>query len=388
MDPLQIATLSYAITIILNCTCAALFFYFNPIKKEKELAVTIQYFMVLFATTTVAYIVFLGEIWTSKTLSIIIANLLFTIGFYSIRYAFLWRKGIKKHLYQDKFFYLHVSLFIFIQTYFFHIVEDNLNYRIAFGLFNYIAILLSCLPAIAKNPLSLSYGEKVTMSAIAISALLLTSALFIHLFELHTFVYQTSLMIVQSITALFFLGAFQTLLLSDISDLHYKNSITDQLTGLYNRRFFITQANKILKSAQRHDFPIALIMCDLDHFKKINDRYGHDVGDKVLQSFSKLLTTIIRETDTLSRYGGEEFAILLPQTSEQGATILAERMRNETEKMTILTNQRKIKFTASFGIAAINEKVSFEEGLKASDSALYQAKAFGRNRVCIYQPTD
>ncbi len=387
MDPLQIATLSYAITIILNCTCAALFFYFNPVKKQQNLSVTIQYFMVLFAATAVAYLVFLGEIWSSRVFSIITANLLFITGFYSIRYAFLWRKGFKKHLYQDKFFYAHACIFVFIQTYFFYLVDDNLNYRIIFGLFNYIAILIACLPVIPKNNLTLSYGEKVAISAIIISALLLASALFIHLFELNIFIYQTSLMVVQGITALFFLGAFQTLLLSDINELHYKNSITDQLTGLYNRRFFIEQANKILKSAQRHDFPISLIMCDIDHFKKINDRYGHNVGDKVLQNFSKLLTTIIRETDTLSRYGGEEFAILLPQTPIQGAAILAERMRSETEKMTILTDQKKIKFTASFGIAAINQKEYFDEGLKASDDALYKAKALGRNKVCIYQAT-
>ncbi len=383
MEPLQIATLSYAITIILNCTCAALFFYFNPIKKEKNLSVTIQYFMMLFTATAIAYLIFLGEIWSNRTFSIISANLLFITGFYSIRYAFLWRKGFQQHLYQDKYFYIHASIFAFIQTYFFHIVEDNLNHRIIFGLINYIAILAYCLPIIAKNSLQYTYGEKVALSGILVSILLLASALFIHLFALDIFIYQTSLMVVQGITVLFFLGAFQTLLLSDISELHYKNSITDQLTGLYNRRFFIEQATKILKSAQRHDFPISLIMCDIDHFKAINDCYGHDMGDKVLQSFSQLLTTIVRETDTLSRYGGEEFAILLPQTSIEGAAILAERMRKKTEQMTILTEQRKIKFTASFGIAAVNENEPFEQGLKASDKALYKAKAQGRNQIAI-----
>jgi len=384
MDPLQIATLSYAITIILNCTCAALFFYFNPIKKEKNLSVTIQYFMVLFIATAVAYLIFLGEIWSNKFFSIITSNLLFLIGFYSIRYAFLWRKGFKKHLYQDKFFYAHAFLFILIQSYFFYFINDNLNHRIIFGLFNYIVILIASLPTIPKQSSHLTYGEKVAISGIIVSALLLAAALFIHLFELNIFIYQTSLMIVQGITALFFLGAFQTLLLSDISELHYQNSITDQLTGLYNRRFFIEQANKILKSAQRHDFPITLIMCDIDHFKKINDQYGHATGDKVLQKFTQLLTSIVRETDILSRYGGEEFAILLPQTSVKGAKILAERMRKETQKMTIIAEQKKIKFTASFGISAVNEYDNFDESLKASDNALYKAKELGRNQICIY----
>jgi len=381
MDPLKIANLAYAITIILNCACAAMFFHFNPIKKEKNLAITIKYFLMLYLATAAAYLVFLGEIWANKTLSIFLSNLLFMIGFYSIRYAFLWRTGHNKHLYHNYFVLLHIAIFVFIQVYILHILYDILNYRIIFALCNYIIILASCISIIPKQKEQKSYGEKVAISAIIIAMVLLLIALIIHLFTFNTFIYQTALMIVQGLIALCFLGAFQTLLLSDVSDLHYENSITDPLTGLYNRRYFIQQASSALKTARRHEFPISLIMCDIDYFKKINDQFGHDSGDKALQSFSNLLTKMVRDGDTLSRYGGEEFAILLPQTSLKGALTLAERMRHETEQMLIPTAQETIKFTASFGVTSISAPTDFEMSLKIVDEAMYKAKELGRNRV-------
>jgi diguanylate cyclase (GGDEF)-like protein len=381
MDPLKIANLAYAITIILNCTCAAMFFHFNPIKKEKNLAITIKYFLMLYLATAAAYLVFLGEIWSNKTLSIFLSNLLFMIGFYSIRYAFLWRTGYKKHLYQNPLVLIHTVIFVFIQVYILHIVYDILNYRIIFALVNYIIILASCINIIPKQKKQKSYGEKVAISAIIIAISLLLIALIIHVFTFNIFIYQTALMIAQGLIALCFLGAFQTLLLSDVSNLHYENSITDPLTGLYNRRYFMQQASSALKTARRHEFPISLIMCDIDYFKKINDKFGHDSGDKALQSFSNLLTNRVRDGDTLSRYGGEEFAILLPQTSLDGALVLAERMRHETEQMSIKTPTDTIKFTASFGVTSISAPADFEMSLKIVDDAMYKAKKLGRNRV-------
>jgi len=381
MDPLKIANLAYAVSIILNCSCAALFFHFNPIKQEKNLAITIKYFSILYLATAAAYLIFLGEIWSNKFISIFSSNLLFMIGFYSVRYAFLWRKGQQKHLYQSKWVLLHISLFVFIQSYILHIVNDIYNYRIIFGLANYLFVLLSCISIIPKQVNTVTYGEKVAISSISMASILLFIALIIHLFSFDAFIYQTSLMIVQGLIALCFLGAFQTLLLSDVSNLHYENSITDPLTGLYNRRYFTEQANKALKTASRHEFPISLIMCDIDFFKKINDNFGHDIGDNALQKFSDLLKSLIREGDTLSRYGGEEFAILLPQTSLDGAIILAERMREETERMALSPQQGELKFTASFGVTAISHPSDFETSLKAVDKAMYKAKELGRNQV-------
>lgn len=388
MDPLKIANLAYAVTIILNCSAAALFFHFNPIKKEKDLAISIKYFLVLYVATAAAYLIFLGEIWSNKFISIFSSNLLFMIGFYSVRYAFLWRRGNKIHLYQNKLVLLHIITFVFIQAYVFHIIYDILNYRIMFALINYIGILLSCILVIPKQKNIKTYGEKVAISGIVIASVLLALALIVHLFPLDAFIYQTTLMIAQGLIALCFLGAFQTLLLSDISDLHYTNSITDPLTQLYNRRYFIQQANKALITARRHDFPIALIMCDIDHFKKTNDKFGHNMGDKALQNFSHLLKSLIREGDTLSRYGGEEFTILLPQTTLEGALILAERMREKTEQISISSPLGEIKFTASFGVTAITSPINFEDSLKAVDKAMYKAKELGRNQVQTNDITD
>ncbi len=159
----------------------------------------------------------------------------------------------------------------------------------------------------------------------------------------------------------------------------------DPLTGLNNRRAFFDQGNRIVKQASRFNHPISVIMADLDHFKNINDTYGHTVGDKVLQSISKLLQHTIREIDIVARMGGEEFAFVLPETDSDEAVNLAERLRLETEKASVAHKESTIKITASFGVyscSATDE--TLESMLTKADDAMYIAKKKGRNQVKKY----
>lgn len=132
-------------------------------------------------------------------------------------------------------------------------------------------------------------------------------------------------------------------------------------------------------------FPISIIITDIDHFKQVNDIYGHQVGDKVLSEFAGVISSTIRDSDIAARYGGEEFITLLPQTCSEGAQILAERMRKETEKMrfTDITDCQPI--TASFGVVTFKDGESIEQQINDADKALYEAKSLGRNRVVVSQ---
>lgn len=157
---------------------------------------------------------------------------------------------------------------------------------------------------------------------------------------------------------------------------------TDALTGLANRRAFDEAAEQEVQRARRYNTPLALVMADLDHFKAINDRHGHHVGDQVLQHFAHILSASVRNLDLVGRWGGEEFAILMPGTDLEEAVQAAERMRQAVLKAAPPLDDSDCAYTASFGIAAFRvETPTMISLLGRADAALYRAKESGRNRV-------
>jgi diguanylate cyclase (GGDEF)-like protein len=154
---------------------------------------------------------------------------------------------------------------------------------------------------------------------------------------------------------------------------------TDELTSLHNRRSFNESFTLALSAARRHNHPLSLISIDLDHFKAVNDTFGHSVGDLVLQEFADLLRYMVRAEDIASRWGGEEFIILLPDTTEDAAFILAERIRSTFEKQS--SSATPLAITASFGVAQMQNGDSEDDLIRRVDNALYTAKNDGRNRV-------
>ncbi len=172
---------------------------------------------------------------------------------------------------------------------------------------------------------------------------------------------------------------------------HYRAlSSIDPLTGVLNRREFNKRAQYEIEMAWRYGRPFSLMMIDLDHFKKINDLYGHGGGDTVLKEFCNTCYRTIRAIDILARVGGEEFAILLPETNARQAYELAERIRIAVSKLSIPVNGAEASVTVSIGIvewSSAHQK-EIEKVLADADSALYQAKSSGRNRSIISTPVD
>jgi diguanylate cyclase (GGDEF)-like protein len=153
----------------------------------------------------------------------------------------------------------------------------------------------------------------------------------------------------------------------------------DPLTDLANRRYFAERAAEALSLALRKNEPVSLIMTDIDHFKRVNDRFGHDKGDLVLKKYADLMQKNTRHEDLVARFGGEEFIILLPFTDTKHATDLAERIRTKLEQADFLENGYRV--TASFGVAEYLAGEDIETTIKRSDQALYTAKDTGRNRI-------
>jgi two-component system cell cycle response regulator len=167
----------------------------------------------------------------------------------------------------------------------------------------------------------------------------------------------------------------------------YQQAICDPLTGLLNRTYFQHELSKFISISSRHQHTFAVIMLDIDFFKKVNDTYGHDVGDNVLKMVAKILTRNTRGHDITARFGGEEFIILLPETSLNGAVAVAERIKMAVESFNFEPLGCQHCITVSIGIGAFpTTAMATEELLKCADDALYQAKASGRNCVCIARP--
>lgn len=182
-------------------------------------------------------------------------------------------------------------------------------------------------------------------------------------------------------------------LFSEIS--RYKAlSLTDHLTGLYNKRYFLMRLQEEISRAKRYGQELSLIFCDLDHFKRVNDNYGHSSGDKVLRTVGGVLAggmgdikvvSRLRKSDIVARYGGEEFVVILPETTPENAKTAAEKVRRIIEVEEISVDGTAVRVTMSFGVAGVSEEVNnVDDLIRRADHAMYRAKQNGRNRVEVY----
>jgi diguanylate cyclase (GGDEF)-like protein/PAS domain S-box-containing protein len=163
-----------------------------------------------------------------------------------------------------------------------------------------------------------------------------------------------------------------------------KLAITDSLTGLYNRRFFFAFAENEIERTKRYNKNLSIIMVDIDHFKDVNDRFGHLIGDQVLKEISDICLSILRKVDVMCRYGGEEFVVLLPETEESDAAHAAERMCTAISTSRLKTEKGNVSVTVSIGVTELDKSHgALEKLLATADKALYTAKEAGRNRVHV-----
>lgn len=164
-------------------------------------------------------------------------------------------------------------------------------------------------------------------------------------------------------------------------------AITDGLTGVFNHRHFYNKLNEEFERAKRYNSHLSLIMLDLDFFKKVNDKYGHVVGDSVLVEMTQIVMSNIRKNDIFARYGGEEFVLLLPHTNKIGAMQEAERIRKSIESHHFANIEKRGEITLSMGVVTYPDKFinNPEDMVKFADAALYEAKRKGRNRSIFYE---
>lgn len=163
-------------------------------------------------------------------------------------------------------------------------------------------------------------------------------------------------------------------------------SRTDELTGLPNRRDMLRTIDNEIQRVTRSKKPFCFIFIDIDHFKNVNDTYGHACGDEVLKHVSATIRNLLRKYDVLARYGGEEFLTLLPETDLEGAKIVAERFRKTIENTTVIFGKLSIKVTITLGVAQYDHALGADKSIQMADRALYEGKETGRNKVIVWKP--
>ncbi|PLW83603.1 hypothetical protein CWI75_04430 [Kineobactrum sediminis] len=196
------------------------------------------------------------------------------------------------------------------------------------------------------------------------------------LYNLVNFAFMPSFFVAIGVTIIF-------LLATDLATRLRLQATTDQLTDVANRRGFLIAAGVLLAGAQREGRPLTLVLADIDFFKRINDRYGHTIGDHVLAHFAETLRGCVRQQDTIGRIGGEEFAVIMGGASAVDARQMISRIRKAMLEQPLLEGQQRISITASFGIAEWQDDGSIEELMTRADAALYHAKDTGRDGFTV-----
>jgi diguanylate cyclase (GGDEF)-like protein len=158
-------------------------------------------------------------------------------------------------------------------------------------------------------------------------------------------------------------------------------AMTDPLTGLANRRHMIAKIEEEIVRFKRNKTIFSFILCDIDNFKAINDQYGHEQGDYILKVIAESMKSTIREQDIVSRWGGEEFLLLLTETDKEGASVAAEKLRSKIEALEIVCNEKRVKVTMTFGVAVFSQEDGIDSTIKKADDALYLGKGKGKNCV-------
>ena len=374
--------LPYALGSIALAVIAAGFILLNPMAKSKRATVITGYFAGYFLFTCTTGLVFLFQSTFPLVVSVVLINACQLIALYCVKYGLLWRRGHTEHLIGNQDAKFHLVLFVVSQVLLASTLEPSQGWRVLNYSINSLAILIFCLPLINLNrTMVATTGEKYAKLSMALLMVTYAVTPSVFLFASSKGEYMVWLMLLHLIGVFAIFGGFQSLLNADAYGEQYQMSIRDTLTGIYNRRYFFQQVKEVA-AMQQAESVNSVILADIDKFKEINEDFGHDIGDAVLTNFAHLLTDLTGNMGLVSRFAGEEFAILLRHQSLQAAIQFAEQLRHACQSIEVPTRKGPIKITASFGVAEIWDMPEIDQTIKLADSALLAAKSAGRNRVC------
>jgi diguanylate cyclase (GGDEF)-like protein len=310
------------------------------------------------------------------------------ISSWSIYYGVLWRIGEDSHVYQNKWFWGNLALWLVIisiseviyrgDAYTAHLITSGIGSMNLMIL--YYKSIRKIRMASGQNP-----GEKILTTSLIVKFILVVITFFIFAITGDHNLHLTTVALITNINVVLQIGSIYSMFLFDNINMHKEEASTDFLTGIYNRRAFMSKVDEIVDAGVNKHKPGVIVVCDIDNFKVINDTYGHDAGDIVIQTMATTFKNMLRRDDVCARMGGEEFALYLSDTNETYAITAIERIRLHLQNLTVNAQGMDINFTASFGYASISEDNSLGRTLRNADKAMYVAKDTGRNKACLYK---
>lgn len=380
MDAMIFAQASYAVVVILLTVISAVLLLNSPLSRTSDNKNTILYFTGFFIATGLGFLSFLFKPLFNEYLSVAITNFMFLVNVYCIRFGLMWRQGQKLHLHKVLNVWIHMAIFVSSQVWSLHYLADSMWFRVANVSANAILVLIGCLLLIRNKETTNGQGEQIATAAhvFVITCYVLMPILYIAVNN--DFYFKTLVLVIQVISVVSFMGGLLCLLMSDVIEQHYQHSIKDPLTNIFNRRYFFQTIREMSDNSLELSTN-SVVLCDIDKFKRINDKYGHDIGDVVLTQFANLLNDKIGGQGIVARYGGEEFTILMFHRSLPQAITLADELRKDCQDMKVNTSAGEINLTASFGVSEVWDLADIDLALKLADDALLRAKASGRNQV-------
>lgn len=381
MDAIVFGQLTYLIVVVIITVIASAFMLYSPVAKTAQAQVVISYFSAFFFLTCFAFLFFMARPFINEGLSVLLTNIFLISSLYALKHGLMWRKGYFMHLHKDQQALSHVGFFVLAQMLLFFAMENSQIWRMVNHSINGIVILVMLFPLIklgeADND---TFGEKALASGLMFSVCGFAASPLIYQFTPSYFHFISLILAMQVIGVVIMLGGLNSLMLSDTINRHYESSIRDPLTGIYNRRYFFEEVKEVA-AMQKNDDINSVIICDIDHFKRINEEYGHDVGDTVIANVAHILTDLTAKMGTVSRFGGEQFTVLLRHHSLRDAIVFAEQLREAVEAIEVPTSKGMINITASFGVAEVWDLPDIDLTIKLANQALLQAKENGRNQV-------
>lgn len=369
----------YFVLLVVLSTTAYAFFYFIPTSKLERSDQSVPYFSFFYLLNALGFSQFLID---DSSLAAALGNAFFVLSVHSLIFG-LKLRTMEVNSPHYRVLAVVNAFLVFLFTWGTLNLESNPRiFRICTISLNmgllYVYGFYICLN---KNVESIR--TKTLRVTLLISAVLISLSWVPLYFTGDDVLHLRSVFASLTIILFVLFGGLLSLLMSDIIHFYYKNSITDSLSGLYNRRHFTEVGREMLYSAKRHQFPVCCVLCDIDYFKSINDTHGHDVGDDIIVKVAKLLQKSARPRDLVARIGGEEYAIMLDNTDLAGAVEFAERARVNIKKIKSRGVNAPVSVTASFGVYEASQGTILA-ALKHADIALYRAKNNGRDQVATH----
>ncbi len=377
---LDFSTGLFLLTLLINSTIACLFLFLIPSDNDRYQLNALRYFRGYFVFSCLGYFAIATRLYWPVEVSVVISNGLFLTAMYCVVFGLLWRSQKRYHLYKHPAL-IHIGLLMLVQGVLSHYYPDKPVIRIVLVYINVSAVLLYALSLFYRMPKTSVFGEKLLSLALTI-AVTCELVLPIAFFATNDFqVFLSLLLVMQNLLVMLLFGSIFYIMFFDSLLMYKQSASVDPTTGLYNRRYFFEQANMFIHAAERHEFPISIIVCEVDHFTSLNDKYGYFAGDEIVHQVARIIVHQTRNEDLVARYGDKDFVILLPQTRLNGALLIAERMRQGIETSLFFHEDKGIKLTASFGVTFIDTQRDIADSLLAADQALREAKAAGHNCV-------